>query len=86
MDHDRLILLLIWSVTDSPPSAGDYDNRTILTRSTPIDCQVQLTPGSVLGRFSQVTDVDPQPRAIDEQMQRPMGGRADLTLIRCGLA
>ena len=40
-----------------------------------VDTQMQLTPGSVPGRFSQVTDVDPQPRAIDEQMQRPMGGR-----------
>jgi hypothetical protein len=40
-----------------------------------IDGQVQLAPGSVPRRCSQMTDVDPQPGAVDEQMQRPMGGR-----------
>ena len=44
-----------------------------------IDRQVQLSPGSVPRWFSQVTDVDPQTCAVDEQMNRPLGGRLELT-------
>jgi hypothetical protein len=47
-----------------------------------IDGQVQLAPGSVPRRFSQVTHVDPQPGAIDEQMQRTMGGRLERDLTQ----
>jgi hypothetical protein len=47
-----------------------------------IDGQVQLAPGSIPRRFSQVTDVDPQPGAVDEKVQRPMGGRLEVDLTQ----
>jgi hypothetical protein len=54
--------------TVSCPSASQIRGDD-LTR-TGINSEVQLPPSSVLGRFSQMADVNPQTRAIDEQMDR----------------
>ncbi len=48
-----------------------------------IDGQVQLPPSPLLGRLAEMTDVDSDARAVDEQMQRPVGReRVDLDLAR----
>jgi hypothetical protein len=62
------------------PKQGGYPSR--VTRSTRcqirgddltragVDGEVQLSPSPVLRWFSQMTDVDPETRAVDEQMDR----------------
>ena len=38
-----------------------------------IDSEVQLPPSPVSGRFLHMTDVNPEPRTIDQQMDRSIG-------------
>lgn len=40
-----------------------------LTR-TDINSEVQLPPSPILRRFAQMPDMNPKPRAVDEQMDR----------------
>jgi hypothetical protein len=54
------------------PLGGEIGGEDLTCMS--VDTEVQLPPGPVPGRSLDVPDVNPEPSAVDEQMDRSIGG------------